>query len=129
MAKSLDGVLTKKAHTKETFSELQVQDLLMCADPVEGYMYFVKNFFHIQHPTRGKVKFEPYTYQNRLLHSYHNYRFNINIIVIIKLSKQYYQYRYVSDEYTYNSKIFSRFNRRAVKIQNNKIRDYQLNQL
>ena len=80
MAKSLDGVLTKKAHTKERFTEQQVNDLLQCADPVEGYMYFVKNFFHIQHPTRGKVKFEPYEYQERLLHSYHDYRFNINMM-------------------------------------------------
>lgn len=80
MAKSLDGVLTKKAHTKEKFTEEQVNDLLQCADPVEGYMYFVKNFFHIQHPVRGKVKFEPYEYQDRLLHSYHDYRFNINMM-------------------------------------------------
>jgi hypothetical protein len=80
MAKSLDGVLTKKAHTKEKFTEEQVQDLLMCADPVDGYMHFVKNFFHIQHPTKGKVKFEPFEYQERLLHSYHDYRFNINMM-------------------------------------------------
>jgi hypothetical protein len=80
MAKSLDGVLTKRAHTKEKFSEAQVQDLLMCADPVEGYMHFVKNFFYIQHPTKGKMKFEPFEYQTRLLHSYHNYRFNINMM-------------------------------------------------
>ncbi len=80
MAKSLDGVLTKKAHTKETYTEQQVQDLLMCADPIEGYMHFVKNFFHIQHPTKGKVKFEPFDYQVRLLHSYHDYRFNINMM-------------------------------------------------
>ena len=80
MAKSLEGVLVKKAHTKEKFTEDQVQDLLACADPVEGYMYFVKNFFHIQHPTRGKVKFEPFEYQERLLHSYHDYRFNINMM-------------------------------------------------
>ena len=80
MAKSLDGVLTKKAHTKEKFSEQQVTDLLACADPIEGYMYFVKNFFHIQHPTKGKVKFEPFEYQERLLHSYHDYRFNINMM-------------------------------------------------
>ncbi len=80
MAKSLDGVLTKKAHTKETFSEQQVEHLLKCADPIEGYMHFVKNFFHIQHPTKGKVKFEPYDYQVRLLHSYHDYRFNINMM-------------------------------------------------
>jgi hypothetical protein len=80
MAKSLDGVLTKKAHQKEKFSEQQVEDLLKCSDPIEGYMYFVKNFFHIQHPTRGKVKFEPFEYQERLLHSYHDYRFNINMM-------------------------------------------------
>ena len=80
MAKSLDGVLTKKAHTKEKFTEAQVQDLLQCADPVEGYMYFVNNFFHIQHPTKGKMKFEPFQYQERLLHSYHDFRFNINMM-------------------------------------------------
>ena len=80
MAKSLEGVLIKKAHKQEKFTEAQVQDLLMCADPVEGYMHFVKNFFHIQHPTKGKIKFEPFEYQNRLLHSYHDYRFNINMM-------------------------------------------------
>ena len=80
MAKSLDGVLTKKAHTKEKFTEEQVQHLMLCADPVYGYMHFVKNFFHIQHPTRGKVKFEPFEYQERLLASYHDYRFNVNMM-------------------------------------------------
>jgi hypothetical protein len=80
MAKSLDGVLTKKAHTKEKFTEQDVQDLLACADPNTGYHYFSKNFFHIQHPVKGKVKFEPYEYQERLLDAYHNYRFNINML-------------------------------------------------
>ena len=80
MSKSLDGVLTKKAHTKEKFNEAQVQDLLMCADPIDGYLHFAKSFFHIQHPTKGKMKFEPYDYQVRLLHSYHDYRFNINMM-------------------------------------------------
>ena len=47
MAKSLDGVLTKKAHSKEKFSEEQVQHLLMCADPSEGYLHFAKYFFYI----------------------------------------------------------------------------------
>ena len=80
MAKSLDGVLTKKAHTKEKFTEEQVKHLLQCADPKLGYMHFVKNFFHIQHPVKGKVKFEPFEYQERLLSSYHDYRFNINMM-------------------------------------------------
>ena len=67
MAKSLDGVLTKKAHKQEKFTEQQVQDLLLCADTTTGYHYFAKNFFHIQHPVKGKVKFEPFEYQERLL--------------------------------------------------------------
>ncbi len=80
MAKSLEGVLIKKAHTQERFTEEQINDLLLCSDPKDGYMYFLKNFFHIQHPVRGKVKFEPYDYQERLLHSYHDFRFNINMM-------------------------------------------------
>jgi hypothetical protein len=80
MAKSLDGVLTKKAHKQERFTEEQINDLLMCADPESGYHYFSKNFFHIQHPVKGKVKFEPYNYQQRLLDAYHDFRFNINML-------------------------------------------------
>ena len=78
-SKSLDGVLTKKAHTRETFTEAQVQDLLKCSDPATGYHYFVENFFHIQHPVKGKMLFEPFDYQKRLLDAYHGHRFNINI--------------------------------------------------
>jgi len=79
-SKSLDGVLTKKAHTKEKFTEDQVHDLLICSDPVEGYLHFVKRFFHIQHPVKGKIKFEPYEYQVGLLHSYNDHRFNVNMM-------------------------------------------------
>ena len=80
MGKSLDGVITKKANQKETYSEEQIQDLLQCMDPNDGYLYFAKHFAHIQHPVKGKLLFDPYEYQLRLLHSYHNYRFNINMM-------------------------------------------------
>ena len=80
MAKSLDGVLIKKAHRQEKFSEKDIADLAQCADPVRGYEYFCRNFFYIQHPTKGKLLFEPFDYQVRLLHSYHDYRFNINML-------------------------------------------------
>jgi hypothetical protein len=80
MAKSLEGVLVKKAHTQEKFTEAQVQDLLMCADPVNGYLHFARTFFYIQHPVRGKVLFEPYEYQINLLSSYHDFRFNVNML-------------------------------------------------
>ena len=39
--KSLDGVLTKKAHRTEKFTEDQVSDLLKCADQHDGYLYFL----------------------------------------------------------------------------------------
>ena len=80
MSKSLDGVLTKKANQKETFTEGQISELLGCMDPEFGYLYFAKNFAYIQHPVRGKLLFEPYEYQERLMASYHNYRFNINML-------------------------------------------------
>jgi hypothetical protein len=80
MSKSLDGVLTKKANQKETFTEGQIQQLLKCMDPELGYLYFAKNFAYIQHPVRGKLLFAPYEYQERLMASYHNFRFNINML-------------------------------------------------
>lgn len=80
MAKSLDGVLIKKAHRQEKFTEQQIHDLAQCADPEFGYEYFAKNFFYIQHPVKGKLLFEPFQYQENLLSSYHNYRFNINML-------------------------------------------------
>lgn len=80
MAKSLEGVLIKKAHTQEKFNESQVQDLLKCSDPVDGYLHFARQFFYIQHPVKGKMLFQPFEYQIGLLHSYHDNRFNVNML-------------------------------------------------
>ena len=80
MAASLDGVLIKKANRKETYTESQMADLLACMDPSEGYLYFAKNFAYIQHPVQGKLLYNPYEYQLGLMDSYHNYRFNINMM-------------------------------------------------
>ena len=43
-------------------------------------MHFAKHFAYIQHPVKGKLLFEPFEYQERLLQSYHDYRFNINML-------------------------------------------------
>ena len=80
MSKSLDGVLTKKANKQETYTEQQIQDLMLCMDPDIGYLHFAKQFAFIQHPVKGKLLFDPYDYQVRLLSSYHNHRFNINML-------------------------------------------------
>ena len=80
MSKSLDGVLTKKANQKETFTEEQIDDLVKCMDPDTGYLYFARKFAYIQHPVKGKLLFEPFEYQLGLMETYHNYRFNINMM-------------------------------------------------
>jgi len=80
MSKSLDGVLTKKANQQETYTNEQVEQLVQCMDQDSGYLYFLKNFYYIQHPVKGKLLFEPFEYQERLLQSYHNHRFNINML-------------------------------------------------
>ncbi len=49
-------------------------------DPKDGYLYFAKQFAFIQHPVKGKLLFDPFSYQVLLLQSYHDYRFNINML-------------------------------------------------
>jgi hypothetical protein len=80
MSKSLEGVLVKKAHAKSKFTEKEIEDFYACMDSDLGYLHFAKNFFYIQHAVRGKVLFEPFDYQVRLLSSYHNNRFNVNML-------------------------------------------------
>ena len=76
---TLDGVLIKKANRQETFTEQQIEQLVGCMDPDVGYLYFAKMFAYIQHPLKGKLLYDPYDYQLGLMHTYHNYRFNIKI--------------------------------------------------
>ena len=80
MSKSLDGVLVKKANKKERFTEKQIEELSACMDPDNGPFYFMEHFFYIQHPVKGKLLFEPFDYQTRLVQSYHGHRFNVNML-------------------------------------------------
>jgi len=80
MSKSLEGVLIKAPHKRQTFTDDELQEFLKCADPVTGPEYFMDNYFYIQHPTRGKMLYHPFDYQKRLIHTYHNYRFSISMM-------------------------------------------------
>ena len=79
-AKGTDSVLVKKPHTRESFTEEQLREFAKCADPINGPEYFMSNYFYIQHPTRGRMLYEPFNYQKRLIHTYHNYRFSISLM-------------------------------------------------
>jgi hypothetical protein len=58
----------------------QLQDFLKCCNPDTGYLYFMDNFFMIQHPTQGSMLYHPWAYQKRLIETYHNYRFSISLM-------------------------------------------------
>ncbi len=72
--------LVKKPFATQTWTEKDIEDLMKCQDPITGPHYFLENFFHIQHPVKGKLLYDPYPYQKRLIDSYHNHRFNVNLL-------------------------------------------------
>lgn len=76
----IDNILIKKPHTRQQYTEYQLQEIMKCTNPKTGYLHFMKNYFYIQHPTKGKLKFEPFDYQLELLHGYHNYRQSCNML-------------------------------------------------
>ena len=80
MAKPLETVLVKSPHRHQTFTDQQLDEFLKCADPVTGPHYFMDHFFHIQHPTQGKMLYHPYSYQVKLIDTYHNNRYSISMM-------------------------------------------------
>lgn len=80
MSKSLEGVLIKQPHRSFHYTDEQIQEFALCADPVTGPRYFMDNFFYIQHPLKGKMQYHPYEFQDRLIETYHNYRFSISMM-------------------------------------------------
>jgi hypothetical protein len=75
-----DNKLVKTAYSADRYTEKDIEDLLKCTDPTNGPHYFLDNFFYIQHPTKGKLQYEPFEYQRRLIDSYHGNRFNVNLL-------------------------------------------------
>ena len=39
--------------------------------------YFIKNYVYITHPVRGRVKFDLYRFQERIVNEFGNHRFNL----------------------------------------------------
>ena len=73
--------LIKDPYVKTVFkTQQELDDFIKCCDPNNGYLHFMDNFFYIQHPTKGSLVYHPYTYQKRLIETYHNYRFSISLM-------------------------------------------------
>jgi len=77
----MSNTLIKDPYTKTVFkTQKELDDFIKCCDPVTGYLYFMDNFFYIQHPTKGSMLYHPYEYQGRLIDTYHRYRYSIALM-------------------------------------------------
>ena len=69
--------LVKLPHKDEIMDSLQIAEMSKCViDP----KYFIKEYCYLQHPTKGKMKFELFEYQERLIDTYHGYRNSISML-------------------------------------------------
>ena len=67
----------KAPYKKENYTEDQVAEIIKAAtDPV----YFLREYMWIQHPTKGRVKFDLFDYQVDLINAYHNNKYSINML-------------------------------------------------
>ena len=69
--------LVKQPNREELLSAEEIREVTLCTiDP----KYVIKNYCYLQHPTKGKMKFELFEYQERLIDVYHGYRNNISML-------------------------------------------------
>ena len=80
MAFKNENDIVKAPHQTMLYSNDQLKELVKCADPITGPAYFMSNYFYIQNPLLGKTLYKPYPYQERLLDTYMNYRYSVNMI-------------------------------------------------
>ena len=72
--------IIKDPYLKTVFkNEQEVKEFAKCADPENGYAFFLENFFKIQHPKHGGILYKPYDYQRELASVYHNYTRSVNL--------------------------------------------------
>jgi hypothetical protein len=75
-----EPALVKSPYSRAMYTDEQIQEFALCADPNDGPMYFMDHFFYIQHPTRGRMLYHPFEYQRRLIDTYHQNRFSISMM-------------------------------------------------
>ena len=74
---AVDTKLTKTPYLKEEYTPEQLQELAKClADP----KYFMTEHCYIQHPTKGRMKFQLFEFQKGLVDCYHDNRYSIAML-------------------------------------------------
>ncbi|RYD67745.1 MAG: hypothetical protein EOP83_02170, partial [Verrucomicrobiaceae bacterium] len=74
MSQSTDLDILKKPHSKSSYTEDSLTDLVRCS---EDPLFFMRNFVKIQHPLKGAVPFKLFPFQVDLVRGFHENRFAI----------------------------------------------------
>ena len=74
---AVNADLTKKPYTTETMTQAELRELALCS---VNPLYFIRNYCFIQHPTKGRMPFSLFDFQEDLVKSYHEYRFSISLL-------------------------------------------------
>lgn len=65
-----DFTLVKAANAKTSYTPHQMREIRRCmSDP----LYFMEKYMWIQHPVKGKIPFDAYEYQKKLVNTYLNF--------------------------------------------------------
>ena len=78
--KIIENSLIKRPHVQQTWTELEIREFARCADPVDGPRYFMNNYFYIQHPVKGRMLYNAFPFQEKLIDTYHQNRFSISLM-------------------------------------------------
>lgn len=69
--------LVKRPYQTESMSQNSLRELALCSI---SPLYFIRNYCYIQHPTKGRLPFELFDYQEELINSYNDYRFSVSLL-------------------------------------------------
>ena len=77
MSSKFDTTLVKRPHQSEKYTNDQIQEIAKC---IQDPIHFIDTYCSIQHPVKGRVKFDLFDYQKRLIDTYDNYRYAIALM-------------------------------------------------
>lgn len=77
---SNDNQFVRPKGLKVSLTAEQITEIIRCCDPDNGYEYFMRHYFYIQHPTKGQLLYDPFDFQVRLIENYHKNRFSVSMM-------------------------------------------------
>lgn len=69
--------LVKKPHRAEKHDMNEMRELALCTI---SPLHFIRNYCFIQHPTKGRLQFDLFDYQEELINSYNDYRYSVSLL-------------------------------------------------